>query len=141
MENFEAYYIVMEMAEDNQQCEELCELGRFLFDQTQAKLLFGPCTKTRDEFFIFIEPYLRAEFFGILHQFRAEMTVEDIRMEILTGDYRNEVFDYVFNQTENRAILDTYRKANLTQDLVLDMIRKKGIGNISDFELAILKCA
>jgi hypothetical protein len=113
-------------------------LGRFLSKGISVKPLFGPCTPERDEFFIFIESHRVEECFYILNKFDADIFSEHITESLLTGKYYNRVFDYVFSQEENRSLLETFRRTNLTKDMVLELIFEKGIANMTELERSIL---
>lgn len=141
MRNYVVYYIEMVMERNDHKEEELFELGYFLHRNKDAKFLFGPCSETSDEFFVFMDRLLAKEFFSLICKIDCELKALNVTETILTGDFRNEIYDYVFSEESNKEILNAYREANLTKDMVLDLILEKGMDALSEVEINVLKRA
>jgi hypothetical protein len=141
MKNNVVFYIEVFSDQSDHKDEELFELGMFFHEHKEVKFMFGPGSKTNDEFFVFIDVLLTNEFFNMLSKIDCQFKVLNVTESILTGDFSNAIYDYVFSEEENRSILNEFRESKLTKDMVLDMILEKGMEVLSEVEINVLRRA
>lgn len=133
------YYIEMITEKNNRRDEELFELGSFFYRNKDAKFIFGPGSETRDEFFVFLHQWLAKEFLGLICKVDPKLMVVNVTETLLMGDFNGVNYDHILKQELNKAIVNEYRKSNLTKDMVLDLILEKGVDTLSEIEISILK--
>jgi hypothetical protein len=139
MKNYAVYYFKVNSASGMEAEGALSELGEFMFDQRESKILFGDGTKDEDEFFVFLPEYRVLELQKIIEKTKWTGFSKNVTDAILINQFRNKAFEEVFQDDQNKTVLKKYRQLNLTKDMVLEMILASGIESLTELELSILK--
>lgn len=141
MKNFEAYYFKVDTSSDMEESIALQELGEFIYEHIEFNILFADGTKEEDEFFVFLPEYKVNELENILKKTNWKGFSKNITSDILMNRFQNDAFQQAFIEPEDKVILTNFRRLNLTKDLVLELILEKGIDQLSEIELEILRAA
>jgi hypothetical protein len=138
MKNYEAFFLHANMG-DKGDSDFLQEFGLFIFENKQIKMIFGECTEEDDYIIILATAYDYLQMMKLFEDVTWEYSVRCITDELLRGDFNHDHFNGILKRPVNKRVINKFREANLTKDLILDIIYKKGIACLTPLELGILR--
>lgn len=121
-------------------------VGRMVFRKIQElvkdepfnSFVMGECGDL-DLMYTFLSDYKTDQVKTILSKNKILIDYSDITFMVLSGNNINKDFTVSFSNIENKDVLDSYIKDNLTIDMVLDKILKSGIDSINKIDLIVLE--
>ena len=138
--NDKIYYFHIPTTKDSQiERKTLSMFADHLRESQDNNLAFADCTKEEDIFYLFLDELNMNRIVDFFKTNYEDYTIKNLTTSVLKGEYIDEEFEKTFAEEKNRIKLREYLINNISKDEVLDKIIEKGINNLSEIELEILK--
>lgn len=138
--NDKIYYFYIPTTRDSEiQGKTMSMFADHLRESEVNNLAFADCTKEEDIFYLFLDELKMNRMVDFFRTNYQDCTIKNLTTSVLKGDYIDEEFEKTFADEKNRMKLREFLFNNVSKDEVLDKIVEKGINNLSEIELEILK--